>query len=95
MTRCGDCGGNTTWDEDVCSNICTSCGTLQDPSQSVLASHLDQHDNSARQYNPLWDPATSSTLKGIRGRNGWDLTGQGKEAKDRRNTVCTIFFLDI
>lgn len=87
MTSCVDCGGTTSWDDDVCSVICTSCGTLQDPTQSVLASHLDQHDNSARQYNPLWDPATSSTLKSLRGRNGWDLAGQGKEARDRKNMV--------
>lgn len=90
MTRCGECGGSITWDEDVFSNICVSCGTLQDPSQSVLATHLDQHDNSARQYNPLWDAAASTTLKSFRGRNGWDLAGQGKEARDKKNTVCTF-----
>jgi hypothetical protein len=88
MTRCGECDGSTSWDDDVCSIICTSCGTLQDPSQSLLASHLDQHDNSARQYEkPLWTPST--TLKSIRGA-GWNLGGQGKEARDSKNTVRII-----
>jgi transcription factor IIIB 90 kDa subunit len=89
MSSCAECGGNTSWDEHVCSTICTSCGTLQDPSQSLLASHIDQHDNSARQYDDtLWCPST--TLKSIRAA-GWNLTGQGKEARDSKNTVHIIY----
>lgn len=87
MPNCGDCGGGTTWNEDVCSIICNSCGTLQDPTQSVLASHLEehQHNNSARQSNnPLWQAST--TLKSVRG-SGWYLAGQGKEARDKKNMV--------
>lgn len=84
MTPCVDCGGAISWEGDVCSLICTSCGTLQDPTQSVLASHLEQQD-SGRQYNLLWDPASSGALKS--GRSGWNLAGQGKEVRDRKNMV--------
>lgn len=87
MQNCGDCGGQISWDEDVCSAICTSCGTLQDPTQSVLVAHLDEtlNNNSSRESNnPLWQAST--TLKSTR-RNGWNLSGQGKEVRDSKNTV--------
>lgn len=87
--RCEECGANTEWDQDIGSAICLQCGTLADPTQSVLASHLEYNDVSGREYVPWLNIPGSSTL---RGRNGWALAGQGKEARDRQNTVrlCTL-----
>ena len=84
MAACVDCGGETSWDGDVCSTICTSCGTLQDPTQSVLSSHLEQQD-SGRQYDPLWNPSSLGPLKS--GRSGWNLVGQSKEVRKQKNMV--------
>ena len=82
--RCEECGACTIWDQDVGSAICPECGTLADPTQSVLASHLEVPDTSGRDFVPWNNVAGGSTL---RGRNGWALAGQGKEARDRKNTV--------
>jgi transcription factor IIIB subunit 2 len=86
MASCQQCGQDTDWDDDLGTAVCTVCGTLADPSQSALVSHLDQHDNSARQYDMLPIP-TSSTL---RSRQGWHLAGQGKPARDMKNNVRRI-----
>lgn len=87
MSRnCGECGGTTVWDEDASSSICQSCGTLTDPSQSVLSSHIDQPENT-RQNHFLNPNSAATTLKSFRTRQGWDLAGQGKEARESRNTV--------
>lgn len=82
--RCEECGASTVWDSDVGSAICLECGTLADPTQSVLASHLENVDVSGRDFAPWVNVPGGSTL---RGRNGWALSGQGKEARDRKNTV--------
>ena len=87
VTSCGECGGDTIWDDDVGTAICTTCGTLVDPSQSILTSQVYQPDES-HQFNPLWDPSSAHTLKSFRTGSNWDLAGQGKEARDRKNTVC-------
>ena len=84
MTACVDCGGEPSWDGDVCLMICTSCGTLQDPTQSVLSSHLEQQDSS-RQRDSLWNPSYSAPLKS--GRSGWNLAGQAKEVYKQKNMV--------
>ncbi|TFK42969.1 hypothetical protein BDQ12DRAFT_719804 [Crucibulum laeve] len=91
--RCAECGGTTIWDDDAGSAICTFCGTLTDPSQSILASHLEQPDNSTN-FNAIWDPAAATTLKSLRrtGEN-WDLAGQGKEARDRKNNFAISEFI--
>ncbi|KAI0806974.1 hypothetical protein C8Q74DRAFT_1188006 [Fomes fomentarius] len=88
--RCEECGANTEWDQDIGSAICLQCGTLADPTQSVLASHLEYNDVSGREYVPWLNIPGSSTL---RGRNGWALAGQGKEARDRQNTVAMHQFI--
>jgi len=81
---CGECGEPIVWHDDVGSAVCTACGTLVNSSCSVLTSHLDTADNSDRQYNNhLWN----TTLKSIRRNDRWDLAGQGKEARDRKNNV--------
>ncbi|KAF8894686.1 hypothetical protein BD779DRAFT_1669156 [Infundibulicybe gibba] len=82
--QCAECGGETTWQDDVGSTICTNCGTLGDPSQSVLDSHSEQ----IHTVNYLWDPASTTTLKSFRTGSGWDLAGQGKEAGVRRKTFA-------
>ena len=82
--RCEECGACTIWDPDVGSAICVECGTLADPTQSVLSSHLDVVDTSGREFAPWSNVPGGNT---IRGRNGWALGGQDKESRDRRNTV--------
>ena len=85
--RCRQCSQPTEWAPDVGSDVCTSCGTLADPSQSVLTSHIDfPNDASTRDYPSL--PYTRPTaLKSLRGTAGWLLAGQGKEATHDRNKV--------
>ncbi|KAJ3977177.1 hypothetical protein EV361DRAFT_788902 [Lentinula raphanica] len=82
MSRCSECGGSVLWNEDASSNICTTCGTLTDPSQRVLADNGDQVDS---QY---FNPYAPNTLKHLRGGSSWALTGQSKEARIKNNTVC-------
>ena len=75
-TRCTDCDAHTVWDDSVGSSVCTSCGSLADPSQSVLTSEPS-----------FWHDNASTTLKSIRSGNNWDLSGQGKEVRDGRHAV--------
>lgn len=84
--RCDECGSTTVWDDDVGSAVCTNCGSLTDPSQSVLTSAHWGHQNDTTDSS-LWDPSASTTLKCHRTGNNWDLAGQGKESRDRKNTV--------
>ncbi|KDR81780.1 hypothetical protein GALMADRAFT_59488 [Galerina marginata CBS 339.88] len=90
--RCTQCGASTTWDDDVGSAVCTSCGSLVDPSQSVLTSSLYGHQNDTSEPS-LWDSSASTTLKSFRVGNNWDLAGQGKESRDRKNAVSTLAML--
>ncbi|EED77791.1 predicted protein, partial [Postia placenta Mad-698-R] len=78
--KCGECGETTAWDQELASTICTHCGTLGDPNQVLLTSHADFQESSTR--DTIWNPSSGSTLKG---RNGWALAGQGKEARDKKN----------
>lgn len=87
--NCNECGSTTVWDDDVGSAVCTSCGSLTDPSQSVLTS--GHHNDNDTAYS-FWDPSTSTTL---RGRYNWDLAGQGKESRDRKNLVNILLTLTI
>ncbi|KAM5542568.1 hypothetical protein V8D89_003529 [Ganoderma adspersum] len=90
--RCEECGASTVWDSDVGSAICLECGTLADPTQSVLASHLENVDVSGRDFAPWVNVPGGNTL---RGRNGWALSGQGKEARDRKNTIAMHEFIRV
>jgi transcription factor IIIB subunit 2 len=85
MSACKACGGPTEWEPDVGSNICTQCGTLEDASQVVLASQLEPHELGS--YRDRAFPGAS--LKSLRAP-GWNLVGQGKEARDARNKVMSI-----
>ena len=83
--RCVACGEQTVYEEELGSAICTHCGTLANPAQSILASHLEHVDVSGHDYyRSTYAVGGTSTLKG---RNGWALAGQDKEARDRRNMV--------
>ena len=92
--RCPACGEQTVYEEELGSAVCTHCGTLVDPDQSVLASHLEHVDVSGRDYShrASGSGVGAGTLKG---RNGWALLGQDKEARDRRNKVCSVFILKV
>ncbi|TFK84521.1 hypothetical protein K466DRAFT_553454 [Polyporus arcularius HHB13444] len=88
--RCEECGASTEWDQDIGSAICLQCGTLADPTQSVLTMHLEQPDTSGHDRLQWSNVPGGSTL---RGRNGRVLAGQGKEARDRRNTLSMHDFI--
>ena len=89
---CSQCGASTAWDDDVGSAVCTSCGTLTNPSQSVLISAHYGNQNDTSEPS-LWDPSASTTLKSLRAGNNWDLAGQGKESRDRKNAVSSSIIL--
>ncbi|KAJ3564179.1 hypothetical protein NP233_g8462 [Leucocoprinus birnbaumii] len=80
---CPECGGATTWDDAVGSAVCTSCGTLTDPSQSVLTSQYEYTESSAHYRG--WDIGSSKRTR----FSNWNLADQGKEARDKRNFVHT------
>ena len=82
--RCAECGEPTIYEEELGSAVCAGCGTLANPSQSILASHLEHVDTSGYEYTSY-----ANTIQGgmLKGRNGWALAGQGKDARDRRNTA--------
>ena len=68
---CPECGASPLVHDDVGSLVCTDCGTLADPAQTVLASHNDH-------------PTTSYSAP--RTAKGWYLA-QTKQDRDRKNTV--------
>lgn len=84
---CAECGEPTIYEEELGSAVCTSCGTLANPSQSILASHLEHVDTSGYEYTSYANNIQGSTLKG---RSGWALAGQDKDARDRRNLVSHV-----
>lgn len=91
--NCSECRGDTIWDDEAASAICTTCGTLTDPSQSILTSQ--DYRSEFLHSNPLWVPAAPSTLKVSR-RNGgqWDLSGQEAEARGRKNSYAIAEFIN-
>ncbi|KAH7910653.1 hypothetical protein BJ138DRAFT_1152434 [Hygrophoropsis aurantiaca] len=92
MTQCPECGAESVWNEDICSSICVQCGTLSDPSQSLLDSHTEHTDNSAHRYQ-TWLTSSAATLKSIRSQNNWNLAGQGKEVRERNNAIAMSTFI--
>ncbi|KAH8117521.1 hypothetical protein DFH11DRAFT_1724511 [Phellopilus nigrolimitatus] len=83
--KCGECGEEFVWDSDAGSAVCTGCGTLQDPSQVLLDSHIDPADDGKDHYVLAFQ--SRSTLKSFRSASGWDLAGQGKLAAAERNKI--------
>ncbi|KAG6844070.1 hypothetical protein H0H87_010013 [Tephrocybe sp. NHM501043] len=70
---CKECGSHTEWNDEAGSNICIACGTLADPSQTILADP---------EY--LSTTAVNTILKSLR-TQGHALAGQSKESRDSRN----------
>ncbi|KAG2078024.1 hypothetical protein BDR04DRAFT_1087724 [Suillus decipiens] len=89
---CPDCGGTFVWDDDVCSSICTKCGTLSNSAQCVLASHTESHETSVRQFQPTSWHSFTAPLKNIH-KQRWNLAGQHKEARDRGNAIAMSIFI--
>ncbi|KAF8911072.1 hypothetical protein CPB84DRAFT_1082562 [Gymnopilus junonius] len=85
LMSCTHCGASTVWDDTVGSAVCTLCASLADPSQSVLTAGYSD--------NLLWDSSPATTLKSLRARNNWDLAGQGKESRDRKNAYAIAEFI--
>ncbi|KAH9842545.1 uncharacterized protein C8Q71DRAFT_208109 [Rhodofomes roseus] len=84
--RCAECNGPTEWDENVGSAICVECGTLADPTQSVLTTHHDFLPDTA--HGP-WTTFTTS----LKNRKGWTLPGQSQDASHTRNTLAIYEFI--
>ncbi|KAK7467056.1 hypothetical protein VKT23_004118 [Stygiomarasmius scandens] len=78
--KCKDCENATVWNEDAGSLICTSCGSLADPSQSVLTDQLDLSSSS--------QPSTLKTSF------NWHLAGESKQAAWARNTLSIHGFIN-
>jgi hypothetical protein len=86
---CFQCNGITAWDDSAGSAVCTSCGTLVDPSQSALTSQYEfLHEGTS--YGDSWD---ISTRLRCRSSLSWALVDHGKEARESRNTVSTLLLL--
>lgn len=55
MTRtCPECGGELVLDEQLCSAICTRCGHLDDPEQTLLADHVDHSNTNHHVHGRKW-----------------------------------------
>lgn len=66
---------------------------MSNAAQYVLASHTESHDSSVRQFQPTsWLSSSAAPLKNIH-KQGWNLTGQHKEARDRRNAIAMSIFI--
>ncbi|KAF8631412.1 hypothetical protein AX17_005090 [Amanita inopinata Kibby_2008] len=65
------CNAPPLWDDDAASLVCTRCGSLLDPSHSLLISQ------------PAHRPPPLATLRTRRPQ--WRLSGQDKEARHRKN----------
>ncbi|KAF8188391.1 hypothetical protein BJ912DRAFT_1059516 [Pholiota molesta] len=59
---CSQCGAATVWDDAVGSDVCTVCGSLADPSQSVLTSSQFGNQNDTAEPS-LWDSSASTPSK--------------------------------
>ncbi|KAI6028852.1 hypothetical protein F5J12DRAFT_808150, partial [Pisolithus orientalis] len=75
---CPECGAECVVEDDG-FKVCTSCGHYEE--QTILATHVEH-------YN---DPSSS---RAVRNRKGWDLAGQSKEARDKRNMTSMSIFIN-
>ncbi|KIK95247.1 hypothetical protein PAXRUDRAFT_399036 [Paxillus rubicundulus Ve08.2h10] len=92
VMACPDCGGEYVLHEQVGSSICTQCGTLADPAQCILASHIENHNSTSTYPATSWISSTTHTA--VRNKNGWNLAGHTKEARDRKNTMAMSTFIN-
>ncbi|KAI6150278.1 hypothetical protein BKA82DRAFT_15069 [Pisolithus tinctorius] len=65
--------------EDDGFKVCTSCGHYEE--QTILATHVEHYNDS-------------SSSRAVRNRKGWDLAGQSKEARDKRNMTSMSIFIN-
>lgn len=87
--KCLACGEPTVFEEELGSSICVSCGTLSNPSQTILQTHLEHIPTDGRD---LWRGSTYGTV--LKGANGWGLAGQSKAARNERNKVTMHVFIE-
>lgn len=88
---CADCGGPTVWDDAAASDICTSCGSLADPTQVILTSQDWRTDSNSNTHEySLRNTAAPNILKT---RSNHTLAGQGQAIRDQKNAVCPQSFL--
>ncbi|OJA13729.1 hypothetical protein AZE42_02952 [Rhizopogon vesiculosus] len=75
--------------------FCPDCGgTSVWDDDFVLSSHTELHESSLRQFqHPSWISSSSAPLKNIHNQ-GWNLAGQHKEARDRRNSIAMSIFIN-
>ncbi|KAL4244089.1 hypothetical protein ABKN59_011224 [Abortiporus biennis] len=91
-TTCPSCNTSTppTFIQELGSSICVECGTLSNPSQAILASHLENNDSG---YNYEFALGSNRAGRALKGRNGWTFNGQGKEERERRNMIAMHEFI--
>lgn len=85
---CAECNGDIVWDSDAGSAVCIGCGTLRDPAQVVLDSHLDTVDKPYDNYGHIFPTGSSSV--GFRNQTRWHLAGESKQAAAESNKVGFI-----
>ena len=90
---CLECGQVTQWDGELCSSVCTTCGTLSNPTQTTLGSHADSYETSSSHGGSFAWNLGNPTLKSIRNKDGRALSGQGKEVRYRQNMVRFLMLL--
>lgn len=87
---CLECGQDTQWDGELGSSVCTACGTLSNPTQTTLTSHVDSYETSSgHEVSFTWNLG-NPTLKSIRNKDGRALSGQGKDVRHRQNMVSFL-----
>ncbi|KAI6124834.1 hypothetical protein EDD16DRAFT_525249 [Pisolithus croceorrhizus] len=78
MESCPECGAAQYVVGDDGLKVCTSCGHYEE--QTILADHVEHYNDSSS--------------RAVRNRKGWDLAGQSKEARDKRNMASMSTFIN-
>ncbi|KAG6334373.1 hypothetical protein ID866_4712 [Astraeus odoratus] len=86
---CPECGGQYVLDNEICSAICTRCGHLDDPGQTLLADHIE----ATHHHHTHFTHTDALSHRPIRNRKGWDLAGQSKEARHKKNMAAMAGFI--
>ncbi|KAI6005469.1 hypothetical protein EDD15DRAFT_2525625 [Pisolithus albus] len=78
MESCPECGAAQYDVGDDGLKVCTSCGHYEE--QTILADYVEHYNDSS--------------TRTVRNRKGWDLAGQSKEARDKRNMASMSTFIN-